>query len=170
MILIVDVYYKKDKACVCAIEIESFENERIKNRYISSCKDFNKYEPGKFYKRELPCILQILNRYKLNPKIVIIDGYVYLDGYRKKGLGGYLYDELNKDVKIIGVAKSRYYLISDEFAIYRRNSKKPLYITSAGIEIEKAKNLIKNMRGDYRIPDLLKIADRCSKECFKEDR
>ncbi|WP_281950794.1 endonuclease V [Nitrosophilus kaiyonis] len=166
MILIVDVGYKKDKACVVGLEIENFENEKIKNIYKIECKNFAEYIPGKFYKRELPCIIKLIKEYKLNPDIIIIDGYVYLDGFNQKGLGAYLYDKLNRIVKIIGVAKNKYFLISNHFELYRGKSKKPLYITSAGIDFEKAKNIIKNMKGDFRIPNLLKRADKESKDCL----
>lgn len=169
MILIVDVFYKKDKACVCGIEIDNFINEKILNIYKTVCGNFGEYVPGKFYKRELPSILQLIKEYNLSPNMIIIDGYVFLDGEKKEGLGAYLYKKLDKKVPVIGIAKNKYYLISNKFEIHRGKSKKPLYITSAGIDNSLAKNIVKNMKGDFRIPNLLKIVDRCSKNCFKKE-
>jgi len=44
--------------------------------------------------------------------------------------------------------------------IFRGKSTNPLYITSEGIELEIAADLILNMHGIYRIPTLLKKVDQ----------
>ena len=44
-------------------------------------------EPGQFYKRELPCILELLKQVNPLPNYIVIDGYVYLGGDEKPGLG-----------------------------------------------------------------------------------
>src|SRR4030095_7914663 len=65
------------------------------------------YEPGQFYRRELPCLLAILQQ--LPPiKSVIIDGYVWLEGTSKPGLGAHLHEALHEQVAVIGVAKTRF--------------------------------------------------------------
>jgi endonuclease V-like protein UPF0215 family len=41
---------------------------------------------------------------------------------------------------------------------------RPLYITSIGIDLDYATELIKNMKGNNRIPTLLKTLDTLTKE------
>ena len=80
------------------------------------------------------------------------------------GLGAYLYEALNKEIKIIGVAKSEFRDILSDTYLYRGESKKPLYITSAGVDLEVAKGFVSIMHGKYRFPTLLKEVDRLCRE------
>ena len=68
----------------------------------------DEYISGQFYKRELPCILQIFSKVKEPIEVLVIDGYVWLDGKRMPGLGAYLYRALDEQVKIVGVAKNAF--------------------------------------------------------------
>lgn len=90
----------------------------------------------------------------------MIDGFVYLDGVNKPGLGKHLYDSLGKDTIVIGVAKRPFKDICDDYAIYRGRSKKPLYVTAEGIDLNQAFEAITQMHGKFRIPDLLKKVDQ----------
>lgn len=90
--------------------------------------------------------------------LLIIDGYVYLNDY-KNGLGGHLYEALNKKIPVIGVAKSYYKVCAGYTEIYRGKSIKPLYISSIGIDLSYSCALIENLDGKYRIPNMLKQVD-----------
>lgn len=90
----------------------------------------------------------------------MVDGYVFLDGISQPGLGKYLYDALDKEIPVIGVAKRSFAKISDEFALLRGDSQKALYITAAGIDQALAKEYIASMYGKHRNPSLLKKADQ----------
>jgi deoxyribonuclease V len=46
----------------------------------------------------------------------------------------------------------------------RGESKKPLFVTSAGVDTDWAAAQIINMDGEYRLPTLVKLADSLSKE------
>jgi len=94
---------------------------------------------------------------------VVIDGYVWLGEPNHYGLGLYLYDALYKKVPIIGVAKNRFKDTPKECELFRGSSKKPLFITSVGVDLESAKKFIESMYGDYRIPKLLKKVDNLSR-------
>jgi endonuclease V-like protein UPF0215 family len=48
--------------------------------------------------------------------------------------------------------------------LLRGSSMRPLYITSIGIDLDYATELIKNMKGNNRIPTLLKTLDTLTKE------
>jgi len=164
MILAVDVDYKGNNATVAGILYKNWTDKKPFKKYISKVKSVKKYIPGQFYKRELPCILKLLDEHNLKPKIIVIDGYVYLDGTTKPGLGKYLFDELNSTTPVIGVAKNPYKDITSPFEIYRRDSKRPLYVTSAGISVGIAKKKILVMAGKYRIPDLLRLVDQFARQ------
>ncbi len=104
-------------------------------------------------------IYQPKSTHDLFPDTIVVDGYVYLDSDMKKGLGYHLYKSLNESVKVIGVAKNSFHNISEEFKRYRRDSIKPLYITSIGVSLDDAKKFILKMDGEFRFPKLLKLVD-----------
>ena len=164
MKLVIDVQYTENSALTGGVLFESWDSANISQTLLSHDNNIQAYEPGKFYKRELPCILNLIKTHTLNPDIIIIDGYVFLDGKTEAGLGKYLYDALNNGTPIIGVAKKPFKNISCKYQIYRGKSAKPLYITSVGIDTEKAKARILSMHGKNRIPTLLKNADQLCRE------
>ena len=118
------------------------------------------YVPGSFYKRELPCILALLDKLKQIPVEMIIDGYVWLGA--RSGLGQHLFEALGCRIPVIGVAKSAFPGAAAE-KIYRGTSRRPLYITAAGVPIGIAAGNISRMHGPHRIPNLLKQVDQISK-------
>ncbi|MBI1306956.1 MAG: endonuclease V [Bacteroidetes bacterium] len=165
MILAIDVHYR-NLAKTVAISFKDWESEEILDIKESLTAYDSEYIPGEFYKRELPCIEEILTHFNLRDvELIIIDGYVTLNDEGKPGLGGHLFQKLNSKIPVIGVAKKNYNEAgTNQISITRGNSRAPLFITSLGINLNEAALLIKNMKGDYRIPDLLKLADQKSKE------
>lgn len=160
MKLAIDVDYQKEKATVAGVLFKHWQSSQPAREIISKVSPVNEYIPGEFYKRELPCLLKLLTEHNIDPECILIDGYVYLDGNTKPGLGKYLFDELNSKIPVIGIAKNPYKDISSEYKIYRGKSKNPIYITSAGLSLKAAQEHIRKMYGKYRIPDLLKKADQ----------
>lgn len=117
------------------------------------------YEPGAFYKRELPCLLNALQTITEPLQLIIIDANVWLSD-EKMGLGGILHESLQKSVPVIGVSKTKYTGETAKIVpVYRGDSQNPLYMSAIGINTEKAVQLIKDMAGPYRIPTLIKLAD-----------
>ena len=163
MILAIDAHYERSHAVVAGVAFERWTDDQIVASYVSSMNQASNYIPGQFYKRELPCILGLLSEHELAPAIIVIDGYVYLDGYSKPGLGWYLYDALKRRVKIIGVAKNPYTGITEEHEVFRGKSKKPLFVSCVGMPLANAKQSIASMHGKYRIPSLLKFVDQLSR-------
>lgn len=163
-ILAVDVYYKEQSAKVVGALFEWEDKEPIK---IISCQ-YNKvlpYEPGSFYKRELPCILELLKQVNLDElQAIIVDGHCYIDNNKSFGLGGFLWKALDKKTPIIGVAKKSFYKTDKvSFPVYRGKSNSPLFVSSIDYNTEDAVEKIKNMQGKYRIPDILKKVDQLTK-------
>lgn len=166
MILAFDTYYFDNKAKTICLEFDNWndnENFKIHSEIIENVEE---YIPGEFYRRELPCILSLLDKIDLtNTEAIVVDGFVYLDDEKKFGLGAYLYEKLNKEIPIIGVAKTNFASIEkDKLALIRGESIKPLYITAVGLEVEDALKKIEMMHGEFRIPTLLKELDRLTKE------
>ncbi|KOY88133.1 endonuclease V [bacterium 336/3] len=165
MIFAFDTHYNNNKAhTVCM----GFENWTDKEATLELSEDLevpDEYVSGEFYKRELPCIMSILTQIKLQKEdIIVVDGFVVLDDRGKLGLGGHLYEELNRQVPIIGVAKSNFATLNTlKREVYRGDSKRPLYITSLGIDLDKATAYVQSMHGAYRIPDILKKLDQKTK-------
>ena len=159
-IIAVDAAYKEHIAFVAGVVFDQWDDDRPADITSKPISGFDKYVPGEFYRRELTGILELLKDYRIKPDHIIVDGYVYLDGVRKAGLGKYLYEALGGKVSVIGVAKAAFKGIPDEFRLYRGQSRKPLYVTSAGVETALAKRWVLTMKGPYRRPDLLRLVDQ----------
>ena len=166
MIIAIDVHYRENYAKAVSIEFENWEDVNPSNTNIAIIDDVKEYVSGKFYKRELPCIMKVLEQSLIHDiNTVIIDGYVTLDDNGKKGLGKYVYEKLDEKIPIIGVAKKEFKNNNTHVRkVFRGQSKNPLYVTSVGIAVDLAAEKIAQMKGQYRVPDLLKILDMETKK------
>jgi len=164
--LILDVHYKEGQetdavtATVAGIRFEGIKQSRILSEHLVKVNDVAPYESGQFYKREMPCLLALINQIDEPFDAIIIDGYVFLDGVSKAGLGKYLYDNLVNKKPIIGIAKNHFYDITEDYAIWRGISKHPLYVTSIGINITTAKKMVSEMEGEHRMPKMVSDVDK----------
>jgi len=162
MIAAFDVHYFGDGgACTAAVLFSDYVDQTPKVEYVDIIYKVEDYIPGEFYKRELPCILKLVEKIKVPLNELIIDGYVMLGD--KPGLGQYLYDSLDRKFPVIGVAKSRFKGAKGA-EVFRGKSKKPLYITTAGMGLQEAYEKIRMMHGNYRIPTLLRRVDLLTKK------
>ncbi len=100
----VDVDYRGTGATAGGLWFHGWGAEATECQAVASIPEVTPYEPGAFYKRELPCLLKVL---ALGPPaaVVVVDGYVWLAD-SAKGLGAHLHDVVGGVV--IGVAKTRY--------------------------------------------------------------
>lgn len=158
-----DVYYYQNSAQACCIVFETKPNERIISQYGAVVKSVDDYVPGEFYRRELPCLLSVYKKVEEDIDLAIVDGFVWL-GNGKKGLGGYFFEALNNKVPVIGVAKTFYQGCRDYREVYRGKSSKPLFISSTGIDLDYAADLIKNLKGENRLPNVLKKVDGLTRD------
>lgn len=164
MILAFDTFYFDNKAKTVCLKFDFTENDLT--TYFEIIENIAEYIPGEFYKRELPCIISLLKKVDAaDVDLIIVDGFVYLDDDFKMGLGAHLFKSLQCKFPIIGVAKTNFATIEKlKKSVFRGQSKKPLFISSIGIELEEAAKLIENMHGEYRIPDILKLLDNYTKK------
>ena len=160
MKIAIDVQYTNNGAYAAGLVFQEWEDEHPLKLCASHIPVAEEYVPGTFYKRELPCIMQLLSEHQVQPDCIVIDGYVYLDGLAQVGLGKHLFDALGGKTSIIGVAKSSFSSIDGRFSICRGGSQKPLFITSIGVDIAIAQAQILSMHGKHRLPSLLKQVDQ----------
>ena len=168
--LAVDTYYSSGKAYTVGVVFSSW-SQKYPDQIISTESEIEEdYIPGEFYKRELPCIMNLISE-AINLQYfdtIIVDGFVMLPG-DKKGLGAKLWD-LVKDkfphLSIIGVAKSPFDgCQSCSIPVLRGKATNPLWVNSIGnLDSSDSAGLIHDMAGKYRIPDLLKILDKETKK------
>lgn len=151
-------YYETYAVTAYVLFKDAADMEPLKTGQVVT-HEVHPYEPGAFYKRELPCLLNALQVITEPLELIIIDANAWLSD-EKMGLGGILYESLQKSVPVIGVSKTKYTGNTSKIVpVYRGNSQNPLYVSAMGINTEKAVQLIKDMAGPYRIPTLIKLAD-----------
>ena len=161
MILAFDTFYSEDTAKTVAVQFNRWTDSKGSHMYEETLTGIAPYVSGQFYKRELPCILSLLKQIDLTKcEAIVIDGFVVLDDKGGKGLGGYLHESLKRKTPIIGVAKNDFAkIVRSKRVVQRGKSKKPLFVTALGIDLNEAAKHIKNMHGNFRIPTLLKKVD-----------
>lgn len=166
MILAVDVHYKETYAKTVAVLFEDWISDEPSDILEVSVNKVSEYVPGEFYKRELPCIMEILKSVDLtNIDCIIIDGYVYVDNQEQWGLGAYLYQALGQQIPVVGIAKTSFQNNKDTVTkVYRGESRNPLYVSAVGMDKDVAAHKVAQMFGPHRIPYLLKLMDQKTKE------
>ncbi|MBN2028661.1 endonuclease V [bacterium] len=166
-LLATDVSYIHDKAIAAGVLFHDWKDEKAEVIKKTMGKVTHKYIPGQLYLRELPCILGLLEKFNMVLDIILIDGYVRFDK-NNPGLGMHLYNRINGITPIIGIAKNKYKHETIGIPVFRGNSKRPLIITSIGMDEKNAATAISEMHGPYKIPTMIKLADRESKSlCMK---
>lgn len=118
------------------------------------------YQPGEFYRRELPPLLAVIPR-AAGLELIVVDGYVDLDPQGRPGLGAHVHEEYA--VPVIGVAKTPFKSATHAALVYRGRSARPLHVTAAAMSIADAARLVDEMAGPFRIPDALRLADRLAR-------
>jgi len=164
MILAIDVYYDEDSAKVAGVLFD-WSDTAPQSTVTTIVQDVAPYQSGQFYKRELPCILKLLEQVDLSLLDgILVDSHVYVSNEKAYGLGGHLWDALDGAVSVIGVAKRGFHATEKvSIPITRGQSANPLFVSAVGMEAEEAARLVEAMHGSYRIPDLLKAVDQLSR-------
>ena len=168
MKLAVDAYYAGNKAKVVGVLFETLATKKPLKIISKVVDGVAPYESGSLYERELPCIVLLLQDLDARDiSLIVIDGFVYLDDDGRYGLGGHLYERLERRVQVVGVAKSPFKgsckLVRE---ICRGGSKRPLFVSAVGTDLDEAARLVKGMSGEFRLPSLLKILDDETKSDF----
>lgn len=166
MLLAVDVHYEGSHALAGGVLFRRWSDGEAAGELTVPASAVADYRPGRFYLRELPCIMALVAQLDDLPVCIIVDGHVYLDAARTPGLGRRLYDALGGKAAVVGVAKSRLAATPPDAAVFRGASSRPLYVTAAGMAQAQARRRIAGMHGPFRLPAMLKRADRlCRGHC-----
>lgn len=158
MLACVDVDYRGTEALAACVVFRAWSDAVGVAERIERVVEVAPYEPGAFYRRELPCLLSVLQTIEEPLETVVVDGYVWL-GDDRPGLGAHLYEALGRRVAVIGVAKTRFAGAEAE-AVLRGGSRRPLYVSAAGVDRIAAAHCIASMHGCYRLPTLLRRVDQ----------
>lgn len=163
MLACLDVHYAGSTAAAACILFDGWTATTPDREVVRHFTGVAEYEPGNFYKRELPCLIGTIDRLPRRPQTIIIDGYVWLSPDARPGLGAHLFDALGGSTAVIGVAKSEF-PGAPGVKVFRGQSKAPLHVTAAGVEVALAAENVRNMAGAHRIPDMLRLVDRLCRD------
>jgi len=162
LVVCLDVDYRAEGIAVAAgVWFRGWTAEHEEAQAVAGFSGVAPYEPGAFYRRELPCLLGVLREGPL-ADLIVVDGYVTLaPGHA--GLGAHLHDALERKVPVVGVAKTRYHSAADAIEVRRGQSEAPLFVTAVGIDPSIAAAEVLRMHGPYRVPTLLRNVDQLAR-------
>ena len=160
MIACTDVHYTNIHAIAACILFRDWSDAHPDLAITERVEDPAPYEPGRFYRRELPALLSVISQLTVRPEVIIIDGYVWLGDWTHPGLGAHLHKSLDETAAVIGVAKKPFRPGPAVQTIRRGTSARPLYVSAAGMDLNEAAVRIVELHGEFRVPTLLKRVDR----------
>jgi deoxyribonuclease V len=160
MIDCTDVHYTNTHAIAACILFRDWSDAHPDLAITERVEDPAPYEPGRFYRRELPALLSVISKLTVRPEVIIIDGYVWLGDWDHPGMGAHLRKGLGGNVDVIGVAKKLFLRGPAVRTIRRGNSARPLYVSAAGMDLNEAAARIVELHGEFRVPTLLRRVDR----------
>jgi deoxyribonuclease V len=155
-----DVHYEEDRAVAACVVFDEWSDGRPVALLREVLPAAARYRPGRFFERELPCLLAVLDKAAVRFDTILIDGYVHLRADVGKGLGARLFQSLSYASSVIGIAKNPLVVAGRCIPILRGRSRKPLFVSAIGCNVQRAARLVASMHGPYRIPTLLRLADR----------
>jgi deoxyribonuclease V len=158
MFACLDASYRGNEAIAACILFRRWEDDHPAGEMTASANPVKPYVPGSFFLRELPVLRAVLGRVAEPLETVVIDGYVWLDDLQTPGLGAHLYQALGKSVRVIGVAKTAF-RGAPGVEVVRGGTRRPLYVSAAGMPVAEAADCIRRMHGPYRLPTLIRRAD-----------
>lgn len=181
MILLTDVFYNENlnSAHIAAIAIEDWSSDTIIKSWEIDKQGIDcEYIPGQFYKRELPCLIELWNNIDEQDKkqisTIIVDGFYNIwDG--RHGLGHHFYDWLCENgysVEVVGIAKSPCRETSEfTLPVFRTEESKKckcrsaLWVNGSNMENDYQSKVL-SMDGKYRIPTMIKAVDKLSRKNY----
>jgi deoxyribonuclease V len=165
----VDVHYHEPNATAACVVAHGWTDATPAEVAVVAVPGVAPYAPGRFFERELPCLLAVLGRLRTEVEAVVVDGYVILDEHGTPGLGGHLHGCYGGRRAVLGVAKTAYRGSGFATPVTRGSSMRPLWVTAKGMEVEHAARLVASMHGSHRIPTLLGLVDRLARGLVSAD-
>lgn len=157
----VDVHYPAAGGARSALVVAADPTyATIVDERTATLKEVAAYEPGSFFRRELPAIRAVLATGGVLD-LIIVDGYVDLDPDGRPGVGAWLHKEIG--IPVVGVAKTSFQSATHAAHVYRGIATRPLYVTAAGLTVDEAAALVAGMAGPHRLPTALRRVDHLSR-------
>ena len=165
MKLVMDFHIEADAARVAAVAFDDWAAFQGTKNYSLRIEHVEKPAKGELDLRALPWLVQLLDAHRLQPEVIVFDGFVHLDAQETPGLGRRLHDTLGGRTAVIGVSKSLFKgsETPDQFCVFREDETPALVVTCAGIDLGAAKARVRTMHGRKRVPTLMKLAARIAK-------
>src|SRR6476659_5036530 len=109
MIAALDVHYDDAhlSATAAAVVFERREDAASAAEYVTVVENVQPYVPGEFFRRELPCLLAVIKKIQEPIHLIVVDGYVHLNG--QPALGQHLFEHLSRRTPVIGAAKTHFH-------------------------------------------------------------
>jgi deoxyribonuclease V len=107
LIAFLDVDYRERGAVAAAVLAQAWTDPTPAAEVVAFIPAVAEYVPGEFYRRELPCLLAVLDRCPVPPDLIVVDGFVWL-GPDRPGLGARLYEALGGRAPVVGVGKTSF--------------------------------------------------------------
>lgn len=168
MLACVDVDYRPDREAVAAcVLFEGWSVARPSATRLARVNHVADYIPGEFYRRELPCLLAVLEPVIAEAAIetILVDGFVWLDERcEQPGLGAHLHRALGGTIPVVGVAKTSFKTSRGARLVHRGESARPLFVSAAGLDPDLAADRVRTMHGAHRVPTLLRLVDRLCRD------
>ena len=158
---VVDVQYGPDATARAALAVyaDLAFGEVISDR-VAEIRDVAAYEPGAFFRRELPALRAVLGPGH-GLALLIVDGYVDLDPTGRPGLGLHVSREFA--VPVIGIAKTRFRAATHALPVLRGEARNPVFVTATGFDLRDAADVVAGMSGRFRLPDAVRHVDRLAR-------
>ncbi|MFL5356840.1 endonuclease V [Archangium sp.] len=163
MLACLDVDYRTGLTVAACVLFRDWTDAAEASHGVERGPPAEPYEPGQFFRRELPHLLQVLAAVREPLETVVIDGYVWL-GEERPGLGAHLYEALGRRVPVVGVAKTAFHSSGLAVPVLRGQSQRPLFVTAVGMDAREAAEHVRRMHGASRIPTLLGRVDRLCRD------
>lgn len=163
MKLAVAIHFDATQAQVAGVAFDAWDSPEPMKTYLSHIAQVDKAVRGTLDLRGLACMMQLLQEHKLEPELILIDGFAHLDGDETPGLGQHLFQALGGKTPVIGISKTGRPGLSSQFEVMREEEARPLIVTGAGIDIGAAKARLRAMHGRKVVPTLMKLALRLAK-------
>ncbi|MEX0287057.1 MAG: endonuclease V [Paracoccaceae bacterium] len=168
MKLVTDVHYFGEKrAAAAGLLFEDWTSPTPAAQVTNLMDQVADYRPGRFFERELPCLMGLLGTLEQMPDLIIVDGHAVLDDQGTPGLGTHLYHALGSTTPVIGVAKAAFATAPPEAAVLRGGSQRALFVTACGVDPATARGWISSMHGPHRLPTLISAVDRLARDRAK---
>ena len=163
MILAVDVHYHPTEVVAAGVGFVDWPDADAAFEVVHAAAVAPEpYEPGAFFRRELPHLEALLALVERDHALttIVVDAHVWLSPGRP-GLGAHLHRALGERLAVVGVAKQAFH--GGAALPVVRGGANPLHVTALGVDETWAAARIAAMHGPYRTPTLLKRADQLAR-------